>query len=60
MSFYFDDKNNNNNNFIFHPKIYKKEKFIIIVQKMIGALATRNNLRVKNARQSVEGIIKEN
>ena len=56
MSFYFDDKNNNNNNFIFHPKIYKKEKFIIIVQTMIGALATRNNLRVKNARQSVEGI----
>ena len=61
MSFYFDDKNNNNNNnFIFHPKIYKKEKFIIIVQTMIGALATRNNLRVKNARQSVEGITKEN
>ena len=59
MSFYFDDKNNNNN-FIFHPKIYKKEKFIIIVQTMIGALATRNNLRVKNARQSVEGITKEN
>ena len=23
----------------FHPKIYKKEKFIIIVQTMIGALA---------------------
>ena len=60
MSFYFDDKNNNNNNFIFHPKIYKKEKFIIIVQTMIGALAARNNLRVKNARQSVEGITKEN
>ena len=35
----------------FHPKIYKKEKFIIIVQTMIGALAARNNLRVKNARQ---------
>ena len=38
----------------FHPKIYKKEKFIIIVQTMIGALAARNNLRVKNARQPVE------
>ena len=55
------NNNNNNNNFIFyffflffHPKIYKKEKFIIIVQTMIGALAARNNLRVKNARQSVE------
>ena len=40
-----------NNNFIFHPKIYKKEEFIIIVQTMIGALAARNNLRVKNASQ---------
>ena len=39
--------------FFFHPKIYKKEKFIIIVQTMIGALAARNNLRVKNARQPV-------
>ena len=38
----------------FHPKIYKKEKFIIIVQTMIGALAARNNLRVKNTRQPVE------
>ena len=38
----------------FHLKIYKKEKFIIIVQTMIGALAARNNLRVKNARQPVE------
>ena len=38
----------------FHPKIYKKEKFIIIVQTMIGALAARNNLRVKNASQPVE------
>ena len=25
--------------FFFHPKIYKKEKFIIIVQTIIGALA---------------------
>ena len=33
----------------FHPKICKTEKFIIIVQTMIGALAARNNLRVKNA-----------
>ena len=40
--------------YFFHPKIYKKEKFIIIVQTMIGALAARNNLRVKNARQPVE------
>ena len=52
------NNNNNNNNFIFffffHPKIYKKEKFIIIVQTIIGALAARNNLRVKNARQPVE------
>ena len=39
--------------FFFHPKIYKKEKFIIIVQTIIGALAARNNLRVKNARQPV-------
>ena len=48
------NNNNNNNNFIFyffHPKIYKKETFIIIVQTMIGALAARNNLRVKNAKQ---------
>ena len=40
--------------YFFHPKIYKKEKFIIIVQTMIGALAARNNLRVKNAMQPVE------
>ena len=39
--------------FFFHPKIYKKEKFIIIVKTMIGALVARNNLRVKNARQPV-------
>ena len=31
--------NNNNNNTLFHPIIYKKEKFITIVQTMIGALA---------------------
>ena len=33
--------------YFFHPKIYKKEKFIIIVQTMMGALAARNNLRVE-------------
>ena len=32
----------------------KNNQFIIIVQTMIGALAARNNLRVKNARQPVE------
>ena len=52
------EKESNNNNttttLFFHPKIYKKEKFIIIVQTMIGALAAQNNLRVKNARQPVE------
>ena len=36
--------------FFFYLKIYKKEKFIIIVQTMTGALAARNDLRVKNAR----------
>ena len=46
--------NNNNNNTLFHPMIYKKQKFITIVQTMIGALAARNNLRVKNARQPVK------
>ena len=51
---FYNNNNNNNNNFTFDPKIYKKEKFIIIVQTMIGALAARNNLRVKNARQPVE------
>ena len=42
--------NNFINFFFFYPKIYKKEKFIIIVQTMTGALAARNDLRVKNAR----------
>ena len=46
--------NNFINFFFFYPKIYKKEKFIIIVQTMTGALAARNDLRVKNARQPVE------
>ena len=53
--FAVDNNNNNNNNSTsFHPIIYKKEKFITIVQTMIGALAARNNLRVKNARQPVK------
>ena len=43
-------KYSNNNNTLFHPIIYKKEKFITIVQTTIGALAARNNLRVKNDR----------
>ena len=32
----------------------KNNQFIITVQTMIGALAARDNLRVKNARQPVE------
>ena len=49
-----NNNNNNNNSTSFHPIIYKKEKFITIVQTMIGALAARKNLRVKNARQPVK------
>ena len=49
-----NNNNKNNNNTLFHPIIYKKYKFITIVQTMIGALAARNNVRVKNARQPVK------
>ena len=51
--------NYNNNNFIFSPQNIQERKIYnnktdIIVQTMIGALAARNNLRVKNARKPVE------
>ena len=32
----------------FHPKIYKKEKFIIIAQTMIGALAARIGMDLRD------------
>ena len=36
------------------PHDIQEMKFITIAQMMIGALAARNNLRVKNARQPVK------
>ena len=45
---------NNNNTFISPHNIQEIENFITAVQTMIGALAARNNLRVKNARQPVK------
>ena len=46
--------NNNNNTFISPHNIQEIKNFITAVQTMIGALAARNNLRVKNARQPVK------
>ena len=47
--------NNKNNNSLFSPhNIQEIEKCITIVQTVVGALAARNNLRVKNARQQVK------
>ena len=45
---------NNNNTFISPHNIQEIKNFITAVQTMIGALAARNNLRVKNARQPVK------
>ena len=43
------------NNALFHPIIITREKIYIYnyIQQMIGVLAARNNLKVKNARQPV-------
>ena len=46
-----NNNNNNNNNTFISPHNIQE---ITAVQTMIGALAARNNLRVKNARQPVK------
>ena len=54
-SMLIDNNNNNNNNTFISPhNIQEIKNFITAVQTMIGALAARNNLRVKNARQAVK------
>ena len=49
-----NNSNNNNNTFISPHNIQEIKNCITAVQTMIGALAARNNLRVKNARQPVK------
>ena len=40
---------------LFHPKITTRIIYnSLYIQQMIGVLAARNNLKVKNARQPVE------
>ena len=45
---------NNNNNFIFSPQNIQERKIYDNSTNNVGALAARNNLRVKNARQPFE------
>ena len=45
------NNNNNNNNTLFHPIIYKKSKFITIVQTMIGAQEILKNTAIKEKLQ---------